>query len=268
MIGLRRNAPSCDPVGGSGRTLFNRVEALDAAQSGWHSAQTHELISGFPIESTDTVVDVGCGLGHNLNFCAKYANYAIGVDIDPSRSLATEKLLQNSGHKNFKTIVSDGNPLPIESASVDKIVCTEVLEHVDDPMIVMRELARIAKPGALFMLSVPGKLSEDILKTVAPASCFEKPNHIRTFSADDFQSLVQGAGLVIEKHDFLSFYQAVWHAVIWASKVDYDYGTHPALEHWARAWSEILSLPGSEPLITALDRALHKSQIIIARKSP
>src|SRR5690606_20249650 len=117
-------------------------------------------------------LDVGCGLGGNLRFCAETASRAIGIDIDPEKVRATQKMLKDAGFHNFEVIESDGNPLPLQSASIDKIICTEVIEHVDDPMVTLSELLRVGKPGALYLLSVPGQLSEDLIKSVAPAYWF------------------------------------------------------------------------------------------------
>lgn len=249
-----------------GRALYGAVGHRDSARAGWYKEDTRELFEGFPIQPSDTVVDVGCGLGGNLSFCARFAKYAIGVDIDPKQVEATANRLKDAGLSNFKTLVSDGNPLPIESGTADKVVCTEVLEHVDDPAQTMRELVRIGKPGALYFLSVPGAASEEVLRPIAPAACFEKPNHIRVFDYDGFETLVSASGLQIEKHALFSFYWALWHAMLWTAAVDYDKGTHPALDHLARAWDELLKLPDGKKCIDELDRVLHKSQIIIARK--
>lgn len=248
------------------RPTYRDVGFRDAIRAGWYKNDTQELFDGFPINEKDTVIDVGCGFGNNLKFCAKYAAHTIGVDIDPSRVEATAELLKKEGAKSFKTIASDGNPLPIDTASIDKIICTEVLEHVDDPAITMKELVRIGKPGALYFLSVPGAASERVLKKVAPALYFEKPNHIRIFDSEGFETLVKDAGLEIEKHCYFSFFWAVWHAIVWKCGIDYDNGSHPALDHWAQAWDEVLSLPEGKKCMEALDEALHKSQIIIARK--
>lgn len=270
-LGLRQQTPIEQPVSlaqtvNSDIPTYQDVGFRDAIRAGWYKNDTQELFEGFKINGTDTVIDVGCGLGGNLKFCAKYAAHAIGVDIDPSRVEATAEILKKEGAKSFKTIVSDGNPLPIDSESIDKIICTEVLEHVDDPAITMKELVRIGKPGALYFLSVPGGASEQVLKKVAPALYFEKPNHIRVFDSDGFEALVNNAGLEIEKHSYFSFFWAVWHAIVWQCGIDYDQGTHPALDRLAQAWNEMLSLPEGKKCAEALDEALHKSQIIIARK--
>lgn len=277
-LGLRRpptpSAPIAEPLAPPAPpsppeipvTYSRDVGFWDSLRKGWFNNEKQELFQGFAIASTDTVLDVGCGPGVFLKFCAQYANHSIGVDISESCVKAAEKTLQAAGIKSFQVIASDGNPLPLASEIADKIVCTEVFEHVDDPQAAMRELVRVGKPGATYLLSVPGQLSEQILKELAPASCFEKPNHIRIFSTEDFRELVEQAGLQVQTHEFVGFYWAVWHALIWKCGADYDTGTHPVLEQWGRTWETLMGLPGGDACIAALDRALHKSQVIIARK--
>lgn len=247
-------------------TYSRDIGFQDYLRRGWFNHETRELCPGFVINATDTVLDMGCGPGSFLKFCATYAAHAVGVDISPSCVQAAEQALKDAGVESFKVIQSDGNPLPLPSNLADKIVCTEVFEHVDDPRDAIRELVRVGKPGATYMLSVPGQLSEEILKEVAPAACFEKPNHIRIFSTESFRELVEQSGLEVQAHEFIGFYGAVWHAMIWKSGADYDIGSHPVLDRWAQTWETLMALPGGQACIAALDRALHKSQVIIARK--
>ena len=48
-----------------------------------------------------------------------------------------------------------GQPLPFADGVFDGAVCTEVLEHVPDPGFLLRELARVVRPGALAIVTVP-----------------------------------------------------------------------------------------------------------------
>jgi len=51
--------------------------------------------------------------------------------------------------------VSDASDIPVESRSFDAVLCTEVLEHVIDPAAVIREAARVLKPGGALIVSAP-----------------------------------------------------------------------------------------------------------------
>lgn len=51
--------------------------------------------------------------------------------------------------------VSEANAIPVPDASFDVIICTEVLEHVPEPIAVVREFGRIVAPGGRLILTAP-----------------------------------------------------------------------------------------------------------------
>jgi hypothetical protein len=113
---------------------------------------------------------------------------------------------------------------------------------------------------------VPDALCETVLKRVSPPSSYAKPNHIRIIEREEFERLATAAGLVVQKRSFYGFYWSVWNAIVWQCNVDFDHGRHPALDHWARAWSTVLDLPQGDVCKAALDDNMPKSQVIIAYK--
>lgn len=52
-------------------------------------------------------------------------------------------------------IIASGEALPLKSNSFDAVICSEVLEHVRDPRIVLDEIARVLRPGGRLLLTVP-----------------------------------------------------------------------------------------------------------------
>jgi SAM-dependent methyltransferase len=52
-------------------------------------------------------------------------------------------------------VVSEANAIPVADAGFDVIVCTEVLEHVPEPIAVVREFGRIVAPGGRLILTAP-----------------------------------------------------------------------------------------------------------------
>jgi SAM-dependent methyltransferase len=55
----------------------------------------------------------------------------------------------------------DAADIPVPDSTFDAALCTEVLEHVPDPIAVVRELARILKPGGRLLLSAPLGLHQE-----------------------------------------------------------------------------------------------------------
>src|SRR5690606_5983008 len=200
---------------------------LDARLSGWFLEETNELLEGFKISPEDHVLDVGCGDGTFVRFCANRGAEVTFADIDAGKIKETEQKLKNTNARGIHGIVSDANPLPLPDNHFGKVIGMEVMEHVDNPSAFLAELVRVGKPGALYLLSVPDSISEGVQKQVAPSLYFEKPNHINVFSHEEFAKLVTDAGLIIEKETSYGFYWSVFWAFFWTCNHDLNDSWHP-----------------------------------------
>lgn len=87
------------------------------------------------------VLDVGCGYKPYEPLFAPYVAAYVGVD---------------SGEHAAPDLVGTAERLPVEDASFDVVVCSQVLEHVDDPAQVVRELHRVTAPGGRVLASTHG----------------------------------------------------------------------------------------------------------------
>ena len=93
---------------------------------------------------------------------------------------------KNPGYKsvninNLGDINHDLNkfPYPFKDNSVDEIIMSHVLEHLDRPLRVMEEIWRICKPGAIVNISVPSKTDTRLVN----------PYHLHDFKPEWFKNL-------------------------------------------------------------------------------
>ncbi len=91
-------------------------------------------------------LDVGTGIGANLT-ALPASTASFGSDI----SFSALRRAQPLG----TVTVADGANLPFRSRSFGSALCTEVLEHVDDPSTVLGEIARVLRPGCLLFVTTP-----------------------------------------------------------------------------------------------------------------
>ncbi len=238
----------------------------DIMINGWYNETTGELAPGFAICGDDRVIDVGCGDGGVAAFCARQGAHMILADIDAEKVMSAAARIGRMGPRQVDTYVTDADPLPISDGSVTRIICTEVLEHVDDPARLMLELVRVGTPGALYLISVPGGENEELQRGLAPDVYFTKPNHIRTFSGESFAELVGSSGLVIERRMSTSFFWSMWWLFFWQTNVPLGEGSHPTLDDWTRTWQGVLRGRDGLRIQRKLDEFMPKVRAIVARK--
>ena len=249
-----------------------RTVAIDDRRlEGWFNGKTGELKKGLRVRSCDTVIDVGCGDGGIIGFCASQGAEVIFIDRDEPRLRAAETRIKASSARAYRAIASDCNPIPLEDATGDLVICTEVLEHVPDPQQFLDELIRITRPGAKLLITVPDSRSEQLVASTAPPHYFREPNHIRIFSAQDFEDLVAGAGLTIESHEFMGCFWSVYWPLSWLTCEPGSEGLpmdnpHPITDHWTRLWQAVQQHPDGHKVREAFNAVLPKSQSILAVK--
>lgn len=105
------------------------------------------------IPEDGSVVDIGCGVGDLLKEikCRKSKIRVSGVDFS-SKAIEGARIALPAG--DFKEFVIE-RLLPYESSQFDVVMCTDVLEHLLYPHIIVEELVRICKPGGIVVIVVP-----------------------------------------------------------------------------------------------------------------
>ena len=110
-----------------------------------------KLIELARIKSTDKVLEVGCGAGHILEKIKTGKLY--GIDISEIQIERAKKRLGNS----VELKKAPGENIPYEDKYFDKILCSEVIEHVLDPREVFKEISRVLKDNGILSLSIPNE---------------------------------------------------------------------------------------------------------------
>jgi len=93
-----------------------------------------------------TIIDIGCGGGLVCEAMAKIGAKVIGIDIEPG-AIACAKKHQEQCAKNLDITYVCANPLAwMPDAPVDAVVAFEVLEHLDDPFVMLEKMQSWLKP--------------------------------------------------------------------------------------------------------------------------
>jgi ubiquinone/menaquinone biosynthesis C-methylase UbiE len=95
------------------------------------------------------VLDLGCGRGGALEQLGAAVSHPLGLDPD-LRSLVEHRL------PDLPRMVAPADAIPLRAASVDMVLSSWVLEHLPDPARTFREVARVLRPGGVFVFLTPG----------------------------------------------------------------------------------------------------------------
>jgi 2-polyprenyl-3-methyl-5-hydroxy-6-metoxy-1,4-benzoquinol methylase len=109
------------------------------------------IFSLLQIEKGNVILDLGSGTGYFANTARKQETSTFCLDIS-LRNLVSIKEREDS----YVSLINAGaEKLPLNNESFDKVLCTEVLEHIKEDEAALKEISRILKPGGILVMSVP-----------------------------------------------------------------------------------------------------------------
>jgi len=112
--------------------------------------RTWAIINALHIDEHEDVLDIGCGAGNMLE---KIPGMRTGIDL-------SDTMIERSRNKlgdDVTLLKMSAENLQFEDESFDKIICSEVIEHVLHPQKVLKEIARTLRPGGLAAVSIPNE---------------------------------------------------------------------------------------------------------------
>lgn len=107
----------------------------------------------------EKILLVGCGKRQVVKLSEK----VVAFDIAKARVIESKKKRPDNLY-----FVADVTKLPFKDYIFDKIICTEVLEHVSTPIIALKEMNRVLNKHGYVILTVPTKETENLLSKISP----------------------------------------------------------------------------------------------------
>lgn len=150
--------PSQDSPLASASAGSHEVDGERAIQRGhpsycWRAGQERrlELVRQHVLLDDRCILDVGCGLGMYTEAFRRYSAQVYGVEVELERAI--QAFPRAAGIAQ-----AVGEALPFASDTFDLVFGHEVLEHVADDRQVVREMVRVARPGAHVVTFAPNRL--------------------------------------------------------------------------------------------------------------
>ncbi|MBI4571678.1 MAG: class I SAM-dependent methyltransferase [Chloroflexi bacterium] len=178
------------------------------------------------LEPGDWLLDLGSGNGRHTIEACRWPVRVISVDVDrdelqraryflraPDGAPAfdhyfTQRKEGIPGWADF--ILADAQHLPFRDGAFDKVICTEVMEHIRDDKQGIGELYRVAKPDAAVAVSVPRAGPERVFWTLSWEYWHTPGGHIRIYAPGQMARYLREQGFQLHfvryRHAFQSIY--------------------------------------------------------------
>jgi SAM-dependent methyltransferase len=166
-----------------------------------------------------SVLDVGCGMGANLNELRARGRRPVGVTL----SRAEAATVRAQGHE---CVVADcSRRLPFSDGAFDAIILSHVLEHLPWPEQAVRGLPRLLEPGGLIFVAVPNVMFfRTRLRLVAgrfprEATGVFDETHLRWFTWATPEELAARAGCTVVAKDGDAWFREIRWVPRWLGRV-------------------------------------------------
>lgn len=156
----------------------------------------------FSLHRGERVLDLGCGEGrHVISAYLLGEVHAVGVDLS-RKDLRTAQVrfaeFEEAGnaHKQLDLAEASALDLPFPDASFDKVICSEVLEHIPDYRAALQEIRRVLKPAGLLCISVPRRWPERLCWALSKPYHQARGGHLRIFHAERLWAEIEQLGFI------------------------------------------------------------------------
>lgn len=143
-------------------------------------------------------LDVGCGDGYYLEGLKNRFQQLIGIDVNKNNIKIAKKRINKS--RRIRLIIADGKDIPLKE-KFDTVICSEVLEHVLEPHIMVREISNVLRRGGSLLLTVPEKTMP-----------MQDDHVVSGYEYGELEKMLSASDLIIVKN---SYFLKRWGYFLW-----------------------------------------------------
>ena len=227
------------------------------------------------VQPGDLVLDAGAGFGRHAFELARRGVNVVALDYAADEVIATRNVFgamleggEIAADRYVGVLRGDATRLPFADDSFDRVITSEVLEHIQADVDAIAELVRILRPGGTFAATVPSWFPEKINWMLSDEYHAPKSvgGHVRIYSATELKAKLRTAGLeVLGSHHAHALHSPYWwlKCAVGPRRTDSRaVNAYQKLLEW-----EIVKQPASMKLVErGLAPMLGKSLIVYGRK--
>jgi SAM-dependent methyltransferase len=228
------------------------------------------------VQPGDRLLDLGCGFGRHAFAAARRGATVVALDYAESELKEvrnTFAAMAEAGEVAPSslggTVQGDATGLPFIDGSFDRVIASEVLEHIDDDEAALRELVRVLRPGGTMAVTVPAWLPERVCWALSDEyhAPFVEGGHVRIYREAELRGKLREAGL---RPGFAHRAHAL-HSPYWWLRcaVGPTNDTNPLVQRYRKVleWDIVSAPPATRVADRVLNPLLGKSLVVYSRKA-
>jgi SAM-dependent methyltransferase len=221
----------------------------------------------------ELVLDLGCGAGRHAFEAHRRGALVVAVDLDLTELSGAKEVLDAMTDKGEAPADGLGAPvranalrLPFPDGAFDRVIVSEVLEHIPDDVGAINELTRVLRAGGTLAVTVPAWLPERICWALSAEYHAIEGGHIRIYTAAALADRLKGAGLVVQGAGHAHAFHSPYWWLRCAVGVSNEGNRLARLYHRFLVWDMKTTARGVRLLERALDPMIGKSLVLYTWK--
>lgn len=171
--------------------LYTRIFGLPEINQ---RVRAYHVIKHLNPRRNETILDAGCGLGAYLSACALRDSDVIGIDVSREHVRQASKSINSNVKRDL--IIADICNIPFKKKLFDKVLCIDVLEHINTDFKAVAEMSSVLSDNGRLIIHVPQLGGRFYVRIDRDKT------HVRVgYSLVGIRSLLQRANLVIDKFE-------------------------------------------------------------------
>ena len=172
------------------------------------------------LRAGEMVLDLGAGFGRHAFESLRRGATVVACDLAwdelisvANTAVAMDEVGEIPTGATLSVANGDATKLPFADDSFDRIIASEVMEHIPDDSAALVELTRVIRPGGIIAITVPASLPEKICWKLSDEYYAPKSvgGHVRIYSGDELPDKMRGTGLdPIDDHRAHALHSPYW----------------------------------------------------------